>query len=91
MSASSALEPSPARLRLHVEELLAEHLLSVDYYLDAQPLADPSQRHVVLHPVLGFATYLVALRQIAAVIAESDGGPDARDGLVRSWMAGEGL
>ena len=91
MSASNALAPSPARLRLHVEELLAEHLLSVDYYHDAQPLADPSQRHVVLYPVLGYESYLVALRQIAAVIAESDDGPDARDELVRDWIAEQGL
>jgi hypothetical protein len=74
-----------------VEELLAEHLLSVDYYVDAQPLADPSQRHVVLYPVLGFESYLVALRQIAAVIAESAGLPDARAGLVSDWMADQGL
>jgi hypothetical protein len=74
-----------------VEELLAEHLLSVDYYVDARPLADPSQRHVVLYPVLGFESYLLALRQIAAVIAESAGLPDARDGLVRDWMADQGL
>jgi hypothetical protein len=74
-----------------VEELLAEHLLSVDYYVDAQPLADPSQRHVVLYPVLGFESYLVALRQIAAVIAEGAGLPDARAGLVSDWMADQGL
>jgi hypothetical protein len=74
-----------------VEELLAEHLVSVDYYLDARPLSDLSKRHVVVYPVLGYESYLVALRQIAAVIAESDDAPTARDERVRSWMAEQGL
>jgi hypothetical protein len=91
ITALSALQPSPARLRLHVEELLAEHLVSVDYYLDARPLSDLSRRHVVVYPVLGYESYLVALGQIAAVIGEADDVPAARDERVRSWMAEQGL
>jgi hypothetical protein len=91
MSRPSAPAPSPVRLRLHVEELLAEHLVSVDYDVDARPLADPLRRHVVVYPVLGYETYLVALRHIAAVIAESEGVPDAREAVVRDWLADQGV
>jgi hypothetical protein len=62
-----------ALLRTHVEELLAEHLISVDYRPRGKPHADSGRRHVVIRPVLGLRSYFSALDQIGRVVTAGAG------------------
>lgn len=57
-----------AMLRAHVEELLAEHLVSVDYVPRARPLSDRRRRHIVIAPVYDGDDYRVALVAIGRVV-----------------------
>jgi hypothetical protein len=79
------LDPSPSRLRIHVEELLAEHLIFSDYSSDRAPAANPAARSVILPPVLGRRSYFDALTMIGLVIAgRRTAAPEAL-GDARRW------
>ena len=68
-----------AMLRAHVEELLAEHLVSVDYVPRARPRADRRRRHVVIAPVLDGDDYLAALTAIGRIVTETGVPSDASE------------
>jgi hypothetical protein len=79
------LDPSPSRLRIHVEELLAEHLIFSDYYSERAPAADPAARSVILPPVFGRRSYFGALTTIGLVIAGGRTGTPEALGDARRW------
>lgn len=54
--------------RLHVEELLAEHLIAGDYAPEAEPRVDIERRRVTLRPVTDRESYRDALVQIGLVV-----------------------
>jgi hypothetical protein len=68
MGTFTTTQPSLPALRIHVETLLAEHLVSADYHPEVSPTADPAERHVVIPPVRDGVTYAAALAQIARVV-----------------------
>jgi hypothetical protein len=77
--ASHGTSPLSARLRAHIEELLAEHLIRGDYRPDLAPAADPGRRVVALPFVTGRDTYFTALAQIATVAVGAEGHRGERD------------
>lgn len=68
MGRETEARPPLAALRIHIEHLLAEHLVSADYRPDCTPAALADERHVVVAPVADRHSYTVALRQIARVV-----------------------
>jgi hypothetical protein len=72
MTDPAAARDVGAALRAHIEELLAEHLVSADYRPHVVPCVDARRRHVVIAPVFDRADYLAALTQIGRIVTGTE-------------------